>query len=55
MPLDDETRYLLRQYLIVRPSVDEKELFLTETSHTSGDREMVNNIWIKHFPDTVVR
>ena len=45
LPLDSEVRYLLLQYLLVRPSVDEPWLFLTKGSYKQLWRNEVNDAW----------
>lgn len=45
LPLDDEVRHLIRQYLLVRPSVEEPWLFLTKGSYKQLWRNEVNDAW----------
>lgn len=52
LPLDDELRKVIRDYLLIRPDVDEPWLFLSQTSLEGMNRKGINGIWTKHFhPD----
>ncbi|EMA23806.1 tyrosine-type recombinase/integrase [Haloarcula marismortui] len=50
LPLDDELRQALLQYLTIRPRVNEPWLILSQRTNgkiNRGDR--INNVWKKHF------
>jgi len=50
LPLDDELRHILLQYLMTRPKVDEPWLILSQRTHkkmTQGDP--INTVWKAHF------
>lgn len=52
LPLDEEMRYVLKQYLLIRPSNPEGWLFLSEAGHQQMSRHTVNKAWKKHYwPD----
>ncbi|WP_436908184.1 tyrosine-type recombinase/integrase [Halosimplex marinum] len=49
LPLDDEVRDLLRQYLLIRPQTDVPWLFLSESYMNSPSREAINEFWKDAF------
>lgn len=49
LPLDKETRYALRQYLLIRPDNGEPWVFLTAEQHRQLDSQDVSKIWHKYF------
>jgi len=52
LPLDDELRHVLLQYLMTRPQVDEPWLILSQRTHgkmVRGDR--INTVWKDHFDE----
>lgn len=55
LPLDEEVRRLLLQYLLVRPSVDEPWLFLSKGSYQQLYRQDINDSWDafkQEYPET---
>lgn len=53
LPLDDELRQVLLQYLTIRPRVNEPWLLLSQSTSgkiNRGDR--INNVWKEHFLET---
>jgi integrase/recombinase XerD len=52
LPLDAETRYLLCQWLLVRPDADHPWVFLSLSRHEQLGKQDVNDIWKTAFhPD----
>lgn len=52
IPLDEEMRLLLLDWLLIRPDVDEPWLFLSQKQKGKIHRDNVNqNIWQKHFEE----
>jgi integrase/recombinase XerD len=52
LPLDEEMRYVLKQYLLIRPSNPEGWVFLSDAGHKKMYRNAVNEAWKKHYwPD----
>ena len=49
LPIDDEMRRVLTNYLLVRPDADEPWMFLSRTNHTRIDDETVNLAWKRAF------
>lgn len=49
IPMDDELRQCLREYLLVRPDNGEPWLFLSKTSGKKIHKSNVNEIWKKYF------
>lgn len=49
LPLDDELRQTLLQYLLVRPDNGEEWLFLSKTNGLKMDHTNINDLWKKHF------
>jgi integrase/recombinase XerD len=49
LPIDEELRWLLVQYLATRPQVDEPWVFLSETSYSQLGKKDVNEIWKDAF------
>jgi len=52
LPLDDETKQVLLQYLPTRPTVDEPWLILSERTFEKIEQgEAVNAVWKEHFAE----
>ena len=52
LPLDDELRQMLLQYLTIRPRVNEPWLLLSQRTNGKIDRgDRINNIWKEHFQE----
>ncbi|QLD86189.1 site-specific integrase [Natronomonas halophila] len=49
LPLDEETRRLLEQYLYLRPDNGEPWLVLSTEGHNKLSHHDVNNLWIEYF------
>lgn len=49
LPLDDETRKMLLEWLLIRPDNGEPWLFLSDTHHEKVEREAINDVWTKAF------
>jgi len=49
LPLDDELRRALRQWLLIRPDNGEPWLFLSKSSGLKIDHTNINDIWKKYF------
>ena len=49
LSLDDELRWLLTRYLLVRPDNGEPWLFLSQTSNTKLDHKNINSICKNEF------
>jgi integrase/recombinase XerD len=49
LPLDDEVRRLLVQYLLIRPQNGEPWLFLSQRTHTKMDHKGINKVWKKEL------
>ena len=49
LPLDDETRLFLLQYLLIRPDAGEPWVFLSKKTHTKIDKKIVNKEWRAAF------
>ena len=49
LPLDDELRRVLTQYLLIRPSPDRPWLFLSKSNHSRIDDKDVNRAWKAAF------
>jgi integrase/recombinase XerD len=49
IPVDDELRRTLLQYLLCRPDTGEPWLFLSKKQALKLDRRNVNDVWKKHF------
>jgi integrase/recombinase XerD len=49
LPLDDELRLLLIEYLLVRPDNGKPWVFLSPTRHNQMNNSKVNEIWKDHF------
>lgn len=50
LPLDDELRQILIQFLAIRPTVDQPWLVLSERKYEKMDRgDRVNDVWKSHF------
>ena len=43
LPIDDELRRVLTNYLLIRPDADEPWMFLSRTNHTQVDDETINS------------
>lgn len=55
LPLDDETRRILTQYLLIRPDNGEPYLFLSKSSHSQMHRNGISNVWKKYLPETYLK
>lgn len=55
LPLDGDLRRILTQYLLVRPDNGEQSLFLTKSSNSKMERDDVNAVWTKYFPEKFLR
>ena len=52
LPLDDELRQVLLQYLTIRPQVDEPWLILSQRTNGKMDRgDRINSVWKEHFQE----
>lgn len=52
LPLDDETRKVIRQWLLIRPDADRPWLFLSKTNHSRLADDDINGPWHEAFrPD----
>ena len=51
LPLDDELRYLFLRYLLIRQSVEEPWLFLTERTYRQLAGDNVNEAWSVFHPE----
>lgn len=51
LPLDDEMRRLLIQWLLIRPDNGEPYIFLSDSGHTQMGRGTINRIWKQWFPE----
>ena len=49
LPLDDELRRVLLQYLLCRPDNQRPWLFLSKSGGKKLDQDNINDIWKKHF------
>lgn len=49
LPLDDELRVALRDYLLARPDPDDDAAFLTLSTHNPLDNKYVNRVWTTAF------
>jgi len=49
LPVDDELRWLLLRYLLVRPNVGEPWLFLSDRTYTQLRSKGVNDLWKREF------
>lgn len=49
LPLDDEMRLLLIEYLLVRPDNGKSWMFLSSTRHNQMNNSKINEIWKDHF------
>lgn len=49
LPLDDEVRKVLLEYLLVRPDVSESSVFVSKTTGSAMDRSAVNEVWKKYW------
>lgn len=49
LPLDDEVRRLLSQYLLIRPTKDTPEVFLSKTRYLPLNKHAVNDVWKETF------
>lgn len=49
LPLDDELRQSLLQYLLMRPDNGEPWLFLSMTTHKQPDKQLINGVWKNAF------
>lgn len=55
LPLDDETRRVLTQYLLIRPDNGEPYLFLSKSSHSQMHRNGISNVWEKYLPEKYLK
>lgn len=55
LPLDDETRRVLTQYLLIRPDNGEPYLFLSKSSHSHMHRNGISNVWEKYLPEKYLK
>lgn len=51
LPLDEEARAVLLRYLLIRPDVDEDELFLSQKSFVGLRPEDVTLTWGRHYDE----
>jgi integrase/recombinase XerD len=51
LPLDEEARTVLLRYLLIRPDVDEPELFLSKKSFVGLRPEDVTLTWARHYDE----
>lgn len=51
LPLDDEVRRVLLEYLLIRPDNGSPYLFLSKETHSQMHRNGVNTVWKKAIPD----
>ncbi|WP_336134186.1 tyrosine-type recombinase/integrase [Natronomonas amylolytica] len=51
LPLDEEMRQVLTQWLLVRPDNGEPYLFLSHSGHSQMERGVINRVWKKWFPE----
>lgn len=49
IPLDEETRYVLTRYLLMRPDADQPWVFLTKTNHGQMDTKDPGRAWATGF------
>lgn len=49
LPLDTEVRQLLNQYLLLRPTKETSEVFLSKTRHLPLNKQAVNDVWKETF------
>lgn len=49
LPLDDELRRILLQYLLSRPDNERSWLFLSKSGGKKLDQDKINDVWKKHF------
>jgi len=49
LPLDDELRQVLLQYLLCRPDNGRPWLFLSKSGGKKLDQDNINDVWKKHF------
>lgn len=49
LPLDEESRKLLLDYLLIRPDAREPRLFLSKKTHSKIDKKVVNTEWKNAF------
>lgn len=49
LPLDDESRRVLSRYLLIRPTKDTPEVFLSKARHMPLNKQVVNSVWKEAF------